>query len=314
MQSSTSANDPAFFPRFRSLDIEAGGVRFAGVTGGEGPSVLLLHGFPQTHVAWRRIAPTLAKNHTVIIPDLPGYGASRPDRMVPRWTKRRAGEALVAMMDALGHDRFAVVGHDRGARVGYRLALDHPDRVAAYASLAVVPTLDVMAGVDLGFAMKNYHWFFLAQEADLPERMLAADPDAFLARALEGMTGGRDVIDQAAREAYRAAFRDPAVRHAICEDYRAAVTEDLAFDRADREAGRKRPCPFMVLWPEADWVKGGPMPVEIWRRWADDVEGWATGGGHLQAEDAPDEVIAKLGLFLHQAYGDGVRDGRWQPS
>ncbi|MFJ7439645.1 alpha/beta fold hydrolase [Methylorubrum thiocyanatum] len=273
-------------------------MRFAGVTGGEGPPVLLLHGFPQTHIAWRRIAPTLAKSHTVIIPDLPGYGASHPDQMEPPWTKRRAGEALVVLMDALGHDRFSVVGHDRGARVGYRLTLDHPNRVFAYASLAVVPTLDVMAGVDLGFAVKNFHWFFLAQEADLPERMLAADPDAFMDRTLEGMTGGRGVIDQAAREAYLAAFRDPAVRHAICEDYRAAVTEDLAFDRADREAGRKLPCPVMVLWPEADWVKGGPTPVEIWRRWADDVKGGATGGGHLQAEDVPDEVMAKLGPFL----------------
>ncbi|MCJ2088531.1 alpha/beta hydrolase [Methylobacterium sp. E-005] len=313
MQSPTSANDTAFFPGFRPLDIEAGGVRFAGVTGGDGLPVLMLHGFPQTHVAWRRIAPTLAENHAVIIPDLPGYGASRPDRMVPRWTKRRAGEALVALMGALGHDKFAVVGHDCGGRVGYRLTLDHPDRVVAYASLAVVPTLDVMAGVDFGFAAKNYHWFFLAQEADLPERLLAADPDAFMSRTLKGMTGGRDVIDQAARKAYLAAFRDPAVRHAICEDYRAAVSEDLAFDRADREAGRKLPCPVMVLWPEADWAKGGPTPVEIWRRWADDVEGWATGGGHLQAEDAPDEVIAKLGPFLDQAYGDGVRDGLRRP-
>lgn len=301
MQSSPSTSGPVFFPGFRALDIEAGGVRFAGVIGGEGPPVLLLHGFPQTHVAWRRIAPTLAKSHTLIIPDLPGYGASRPDQMVPRWTKRRAGKALVALMEALGHDGFAVVGHDRGARVGYRLTLDHPDQVAAYGSLAVVPTLDVMAGIDLGFAVKNYHWFFLAQEADLPERLLAADPDAFLARTLEGMTGGRDVIDKAAREAYLAAFRNPTVRHAMCEDYRAAVNEDLAFDRADREAGRKLPCPVMVLWPDADWVKGGPTPVEIWRRWAEDVEGWATSGGHLQAEDAPDEVISKLSSFLDRA-------------
>lgn len=308
MLSSASANDPAFFPGFRPLNIEAGGVRFAGLTGGEGPPVLLLHGFPQTHVAWRRVAPTLAKSHTVIIPDLPGYGASRPDRMVPRWTKHRAGAALVALMKVLGHDKFAVVGHDRGARAGYRLTLDHPDRVVAYVSLAVVPTLDVMAGVDLGFAVRNYHWFFLAQEADLPERLLAADPDAFMSRTLAGMTGGRDVIDQAAREAYLAAFRDPAVRHAICEDYRAAVTEDLTFDRADREAGRKLPCPVMVLWPEADWVKGGPTPLEIWRRWADDVEGWATGGGHLQAEDVPDEVVTRLGTFLDRQHNGVVGD------
>ena len=296
-----------FFPDFHPLDVEAGGVRFSGVLGGNGPPVLLLHGYPQTHIAWRRVAPKLAQSHMLVIPDLPGYGASQPDQMTPRWTKRRTGEALVALMEVLGHERFAVVGHDRGARVGYRLTLDHSDHVRAYASLAVVPTLDVMVGVDLGFAMKNFHWFFLAQDADLPERMLAADPDAFIDRALDGMTGGRDVIEPAALEAYRAAFRDPAVRHAICEDYRAAVSEDLAFDRADREAGRKLSCPVMVLWPEADWKKDGPTPVHIWRRWADRVDGRATGGGHLQAEDAPDEVLAALGCFLGGSRNVGLR-------
>ena len=292
---------PSFYPHLRPLDVEAGGVRFSGVIGGNGPPALLLHGFPQTHVAWRRLAPTLMRSHTLVIPDLPGYGASRPDQMEPRWTKRRAGAALAALMAGLGHERFAVVGHDRGARVGYRLALDHPDRVSAYASLAVVPTLDVMSGVDLGFALKNYHWFFLAQEADLPERLLAGDPDAFIDRALREMTGGRDVIEAAALDAYRAAFRDPSVRHAICEDYRSAVAEDLACDRADREAGRRLSCPVMALWPAADWASAGPMPVDIWRRWADDVTGRATSGGHLQAEDAPDEILAALGPFLQHS-------------
>jgi haloacetate dehalogenase len=298
----------SFFPDFRLLDLEAGGVRFSGVVGGEGPPVLLLHGYPQTHIAWRRVAPTLAQRHTLVIPDLPGYGASRPEQMDPRWTKRRAGEALVALMAALDHDRFAVVGHDRGARVGYRLTLDHPNQVSAYASLAVVPTLDVMTGINFGFAMKNFHWFFLAQKADLPERMLAADPDAFIDRALYGMTGGRDVIGDAALDAYRLAFRDPAVRHAICEDYRAAAAEDLALDRADREAGRKLSCPVMVLWPAADWPSDGPTPVDIWRRWANDVKGQATAGGHLQAEDAPDEVLARLGPFLSDSQNAGFQE------
>ena len=293
-----NTTSPSFYPDFRPLDVEAGGVRFAGVIGGEGPPVLLLHGYPQTHVAWRRVAPTLAQRHTLVIPDLPGYGASRPHAMAPRWTKRRAGEALVALMRDLGHESFAVVGHDRGARVGYRLTLDHPDRVSAYASLAVVPTLDVMPGVDLGFALKNFHWFFLAQDGDLPERLLAADPDAFIDRAVHGMTGGRDVIGEAALEAYRSAFRHPSVRHAICEDYRSAVAEDFAYDRDDREAGRRLSCPVMVLWPAADWASDGPTPVDVWRRWADDVTGRPTRGGHLQAEDAPDEVLAALGPFL----------------
>jgi haloacetate dehalogenase len=234
----TAANvAPPFFAGFRALDTEAGGVRFAGAVGGEGPPVLLLHGYPQTHAAWRRIAPELAREHTVIIPDLPGYGASRTLDSSERWTKRRAGRALAALMTRLGHPRFAVVGHDRGARAGYRLALDHPARVSAFVSLTVVPTSDAMAAVDFRYASRTFHWFFLAQEADLPERLLAADPDAFIDHALRGMTAGRSVIEPAAMDAYRAAFRDPSVRHAICEDYRAALDEDLLLDFAESRAG-----------------------------------------------------------------------------
>ena len=291
-------SEPPFFPSFRSLDIEADGVRFAGVTSGGGPPVLLLHGYPQTHVAWRRVAPVLAERHTIVVPDLPGYGASRLNSPNPRWTKRRVAAALVTLMDRLGHPRFGLAGHDRGARVGYRLALDHPDRVAALAALAVVPTLDAMRVIDHRAAWKAFHWFFLAQPADLPERMLAADPDAFIDRALDRMTGGRAVIEPAAREAYRQAFRNPAVRRAICEDYRAAVEEDLALDAADRDAGRRLSCPVLSLWPEADATPQGPMPVDTWRRWAADVTGRATSGGHLQPEDAPAEVLDALRPFL----------------
>lgn len=307
MRPTPTEESPPFFPGFRPLKVETAGVRFAGVIGGAGPPVLLLHGYPQSHVAWRKVAPTLAARHTVVIPDLPGYGASRPRTMTPRWTKRRVGDALAALMDALGHDRFGLVGHDRGARVGYRLALDHPARVAAFVSLAVVPTLDAMAGIDYRGAARAFHWFLLAQAADLPERLLAADPDAFLDRALAGMTGGRDVIEPAALAAYRAAFRDPAVRHAICEDYRAAVGEDLALDAADREAGHRLLCPVLVLWPGADAAPDRPTPVEIWRRWADDVAGAPTGGGHLLPEDAPNEVLALLSPFLAEHIGPDTR-------
>ena len=297
-------SDPAvmmptpFFPSFRRLDAEAGGVRFAGAVGGEGLPVLLLHGYPQTHIAWRRIAPALAERHTVVIPDLPGYGASRPDAMAPRWTKRRAGAALVALMDGLGHSRFSVAGHDRGARVGYRLALDHPERVAGFASLAVVPTPDALGAVDHRAAEKAYHWFFFAQPAPLPETLLAADPDAVIDAALDRMTGGRAVIEPAAREAYRSAFRNPAVRHAICEDYRAALAEDFTLDRADQAAGRRLSCPVLALWPAADADPEQPAPDAVWRRWADDVAGVATSGGHLQPEEAPDEVREALHSFL----------------
>ena len=303
MHNSSATMPPPFFPVLRRLAVEAGGVRFAGATGGEGPPVLLLHGYPQTHIAWRRIAPALVERHTVVIPDLPGYGASLPDDMARRWTKRRVGEALAALMGHLGHDRFSVVGHDRGARAGYRLALDQPKRVTAFASLTVIPTLDAMAAVDYRTATKAFHWFLFAQEADLPERLLAADPDAFIDRALGKMTGGRDVIEPAALEAYRTAFRDPRVRHAICEDYRAAMNEDLALDAADRAAGHRMPCPVLVLWPRATALPDQPTPIKTWRSWADDVSGAATGGGHLQPEDAPDEVLASLGPFLSRHCG-----------
>ncbi|SCW78111.1 MULTISPECIES: alpha/beta fold hydrolase [unclassified Pseudomonas] len=287
-----------FFPGFRPLEVMAGGVQFAGAIGGEGLPVLLLHGYPQTHIAWRRIAPELAKNHTVIIPDLPGYGSSQPLETTPRWTKRRVGDALVALMDALGYRRFTVVGHDRGARAGYRLVLDHPDSVTAFASLTVVPTLDAMASMDFRAATKAFHWFLFAQKADLPERLLAADPDAFINAALAQMTEGRGFIEATAMEAYRAAFRNPSVRHAILEDYRAAMDEDLAQDAADFAAGRKIHCPVLVLWPDAEHTKGRPTPADIWRRWATDVSGTSTGGGHLQPEDTPAQVLAALKPFL----------------
>jgi len=298
MGSTTAAASPPFFPGFRRLDVEAQGVRFAGVVGGSGPPVLLLHGFPQTHIAWRRIASVLADSHTLVIPDLPGYGASRPHDMAPRWTKRRAGDAMVCLMRSLGHSHFAVVGHDRGARVGYRLALDHPRQVAAYASLTVVPTLDAMNAIDYRSAHQAFHWFLFSQEADLPERLLAADPDAFIDRALANMTGGRDIIEPDALKAYRTAFQNPQVRHAICEDYRAAMNEDLATDAADRTAGHRMSCPVLVLWPNAGALASRPTPVDIWRGWADDVSGGPTAGGHLQPEDAPDEVLASLLPFL----------------
>jgi haloacetate dehalogenase len=215
--------------------------------------------------------------------------------MTPRWTKRRVGAALVALMRTLGHDRFALAGHDRGARAGYRLVLDHPDLVTRFASLAVVPTLDAMHAVDHRFAEKNYHWFLLGQDSVLPEQMLAAAPDTFIDRTFAGMDAESDrVIEPAARNTYRAAFREPSVRHAICEDYRAALADDLAHDEADRRAGRRLNCPVLVLWPRAQWKPDRPGPVEIWRLWADDVAGVPTSGGHLSPEDCPDEVAAAL--------------------
>lgn len=288
-----------FFDGFANLDIETDDVCFAGAVGGAGPPLLLLHGYPQTHVAWRLIAPTLAKTHTVVVPDLPGYGGSRTSNGQPRWTKRRVANALVALMDRLGHERFAVVGHDRGARAGYRLALDHPLRVSKYGSLTVVPTLDAFATVDKAFALRAWHWFFLAQPADLPERMLAVDPDAYIDTALAKMAGGLERIDPLALDAYRTAFRRPEVRHAICEDYRAATSEDLEHDASDFAAGRKLACPVLVLWSEREQKEMKVSPLETWSRWAANVTGRGLPCGHLLPEEAPDEVLSALGSFLN---------------
>ena len=267
--------------------------------GGGGPPLLLLHGFPQTHIAWRKVAPALALHHTLVIPDLPGYGASRTRAATPRWTKRRVGEALVALMRVLGHDRFALAGHDRGARAGYRLVLDYPRIVTRFAALAVVPTLDALEAVDHRFARSNYHWFFMAQEPAIAEAMLTAAPDAVLDREFASkQAAGADVIEDTARTAYRAAFHDPAVRHAMCEDYRAALEEDLAADRTDRATGRRLDCPVLALWPQGQAVRGQPCPAEVWRRWADDVSGGTTTGHHLQLEDRAEEVSAALLPFF----------------
>jgi haloacetate dehalogenase len=264
--------------------------------GGTGPPLLLLHGYPQTHIAWRKVAPALAGDYTLVIPDLPGYGASRPQAMAPRWTKRRVGSALVALMRVLGYERFSLAGHDRGARAGYRLVLDHPGVVSRFASLTVVPTLDAIGAVDCNFARKAYHWFLLAQEADLPERLLAAASDAVIDHAFTVMSADSDsVIEASARDAYRLAFRDPAVQHAICEDYRAALDEDLAYDRADRATGRKLDCPVLVLCSSSQDVLDR---IAIWKLWADDVTDAVTTGDHLQPEDRPDEVIAALTSFF----------------
>ncbi|WP_277184253.1 alpha/beta fold hydrolase [Caballeronia sp. BR00000012568055] len=286
------------FDNFTPFDIEAGDVRFKGVTGGAGAPVLLLHGYPQTHVVWRHIAPVLARSYAVIAPDLPGYGDSRILSPAPRWTKRRVAHALVELMRALGHERFAIVGHDRGARAGYRLALDHPARVAAYASLTVVPIVDALDAVNHSFAMNAWHWFFLSQPADLPERMLAADPDAFIERALAKGAGGLDRVDPAALDAYRRAFRDPDVRHAMCEDYRAAVEEDSDYDRIDRARGARLACPVLVLWSTSERAGQIRTPIDIWRAWANDVSGCGIGGGHLLPEESHEEVLRELVPFL----------------
>jgi haloacetate dehalogenase len=263
---------------------------------GSGPALLLLHGHPQTHGMWHKVAPALAESFTVVCPDLRGYGeSSKPATSTDHFTysKRAMARDQVALMERLGFGTFAVAGHDRGGRVAYRLALDHPERVSKLAVLDIIPTGEHFRRTDMRFALGYFHWFFLAQPYPLPERLIGADPDAFYLRR------GRDLFDRQALEDYRACFRDPATIHAMCEDYRAGATIDFALDEADRNR-RKITCPLHVL-----WGKRGALPdwydvLEVWRDWADDVSGRALDCGHYLPEEAPEETLRELhGFFAH---------------
>jgi haloacetate dehalogenase len=294
--------DVALFPGFRTVQLRRAESMVHAVVGGHGPPVLLLHGYPQTHVAWHRMAPVLAREFTVVAPDLRGYGASIGPAGGPphdAYSKRAmAGDVLALMRDELGFERFAVVGHDRGGRVGYRLALDHPQAVRAFSSLTVIPTEAMWANAGMAFGLKAYHWYLFAQPFDLPERLLRADPAYFLDWTLRGMALDDSRIAPEARAAYHEAFARESVRHAMMEDYRAGASVDLAHDREAQAAGRKLACPVQVLWSE-----GAADPRPVWRTWADEVEGASVQAGHLLAEEAPQAVLEHLLPFLRRTLG-----------
>jgi haloacetate dehalogenase len=285
--------------------IEAGGIRMRVRTAGSGPPLLLLHGYPQSLLMWHRVAPALAEGHAVVLADLRGYGSS--DKPVVSedgrtYAKRTMAADQVAVMEALGHRRFAVVGHDRGARVGHRLALDHPDRIAAIAVLDIIPTLHMFEHVDRAMASEYFHWFFLARPDGLPERLLMSDPDAWIDSRFQGRHAGGQPIDPIALAEYRSAFRDPAMIKATCADYRAAGSIDLAHDRADRAAGRRVEAPLLVLWGRASYVGRNFDPVLVWRDYARDVFGAALDADHYLAEEAPGPTLTALTPFLARAF------------
>ncbi len=269
--------------------------------GGTGPPLLLLHGYPQTHLAWHRVAPPLARDFTLVIPDLRGYGASTgpaPDPEHRNYSKRAMAEDMVALMAALGHHRFALAGHDRGGRVGFRLCLDHPERVARFAALDIVPTLDVWQAMDADTALSTYHWQFLAVPAPVPERLIGNDPDFYITHLLDRWAGRPEALDPEAVRAYLAQFHDPAVIAATCADYRAGASLDRAHDRADRDAGRKIACPLLVLWGRRYLSAKEAAPLETWRAWAEDAREVALDCGHFVAEEAPEACAAALRDFF----------------
>jgi haloacetate dehalogenase len=265
--------------------------------GGEGPPLLLLHGYPQTHVAWHRVAPRLMRKFTLIMPDLRGYGASRgpkPDPQHRNYAKRAMARDMAELMTALGHERFLVAGHDRGARVGFRLALDAPERVQRFAALDIIPTLDVWEQMDADKALAGYHWQFLAVPAPVPEHLIGADPAFYVTHLLARWAGRRDALDPESVAAYVGQFHDPAVIAATCEDYRAGASIDRVHDAEDRRHGRKIGCPVLVLWGRGYLTSKAASPIAVWRRWADDVRDIAFDCGHFVVEEVPEACAAAL--------------------
>ena len=288
------------FEGFERVRVEREGATIEGVRGGEGPPVLLLHGYPQTHAMWHLVAPLLAGSFTVVATDLRGYGdSSKPEDGEDHagYSKRAMALDQVVLMRELGFDSFAVVGHDRGGRVAHRMALDHPERVAKLAVLDIVPTHYVFATANTNLATAYYHWFFLIQPYDLPEHLIGADPDYYLRKKLGGWGTGFDSFASEAYAEYERCFRDPRTIHASCEDYRAATTIDLEHDGADRE--RKVGCPLLALWGEQGVVERLYDVLGVWRGYASDVRGRALPCGHYLAEERPEETAEELVTFLH---------------
>jgi haloacetate dehalogenase len=289
---------PTLFPGFEPRRISTTGAEINLVVGGHGPPLLLLHGYPQTHAMWHKVAPRLAEHFTVVCADLRGYGdsakpASSSDHAP--YSKRAMALDQVEVMLALGFRRFALAGHDRGARVAHRLARDHTDRVERLAVLDISPTAAMYAKTDMAFATAYYHWFFLIQPYDLPERLIGADPAYYLRKKLGGWGSGLEHFDPRAYAEYERCFLDPATIHASCEDYRAAATVDLEHDAAD---AARLGCPVLVLWGAKGVVHLLFDPLADWRAVARDVRGKSLQCGHYLAEEAPDETYAELAGFF----------------
>ena len=289
----------ALFPGFKRKRVRTSGATINLVTKGDGAPLLLLHGYPETHAMWHKIAPPLAQDYTVVCADLRGYGDSSKPKGLPdhsNYSKRAMARDMVEVMAALGHRSFHVVGHDRGARVAHRLARDHGRRVRTLTVLDISPTLKMYDSTDKAFATAYYHWFFLIQKPPLPEMLLAGHvPGYILGRIGRGQGGLKHFSKQAQRE-YIRCFRDPRTIHATCEDYRAAASIDLEHDRKDLK--QKLRMPVMVLWGRQGVIERMFRPLRDWREVAADVQGRALDCGHFLPEEKPAAVLAELRRFL----------------
>jgi haloacetate dehalogenase len=290
------------FPGFEQRSIDVGdGVQIAATIGGSGPPLLLLHGHPQTRAIWHRVAQQLAQHHTLVIADLRGYGDSSKPKGAPdhaNYAKRTMAQDQIALMQSLGFDRFDVLAHDRGARVAHRLAMDHPKAVTRLILLDVAPTLAMYEQATDDFARSYWHWFFLIQPAPLPERLIEADPAAYIRDVMGRRSAGLAPFDPRALAEYQRCIALPGTAHGICEDYRAAAAIDMDHERADREAGRLLQMPVLVLWGEHGVIHRCFKPMDEWRRVARIVEGEALPCGHYIAEEAPEVLLARVVPFL----------------
>lgn len=290
---------PAVLSSFRAQTVPTSQVPIHVRLAGSGPGLLLLHGYPQTGAMWHRIAPALAADHTVVVADLRGYGASGKPSGKPGgelYSKRAMAQDMVEVMDALGFPTFTVVGHDRGARVAHRMALDHPQRIDQMVVMDIIPTLQVFRSADEIMARAYYHWFMLSQPFDLPERLIGADPEFYLRWCLRTWSTDVDAFSPPALDEYIAAFSDPATVHATCEDYRAGAGIDLEHDEADLD--QKVRCPLLVLWGEHGFVGKAYDVLAEWRKRAADVRGETVPSAHFLPEEAPAETYAALRRFL----------------
>lgn len=294
----------ALFPHFRALQVEVEPtITINAIVGGSGPPLLLLHGHPQTHAIWHRVAPRLAEHFTVVACDLRGYGESSKPQGAPdhaNYSKRAMAADTVAVMQSLGFATFRVLAHDRGARVAHRLALDHPQAVERMALLDIAPTLAMYEQTSDTFARAYWHWFFLIQPAPLPERLIEADPAAYVRDVMGKRSAGLAPFDPRALAEYQRCLALPGAAHGICEDYRAAATIDLEHDRVDRDGGNHLALPLMVLWGEQGVVGRCFDPLAEWQRVANDVRGGALPCGHYIAEEAPDMLLERVLPFFAQ--------------
>ena len=293
-------------PGFRKIKVPGNGIDLSVHLGGSGPPLLLLHGFPQNHMCWERVAPALAQRFSCIVPDLRGYGESETPIEIPdhqRYSKRNMGCDMACLLDALDQPVTAIVGHDRGARVAYRFALDFPERISRLAVIEIVPTGDFWGSWNADLAFEAYHWTFLAQPAPLPERLILGAPHSFVDTTLERWTASKslDAFSPDALESYRRQARSPEHVSAMCNDYRAGYHVDRILDQEDRRIGRRIGCPVHLIWSENGFPARTGDPLGLWRNWTWDLSGTEIQeSGHFVMEEAPEATTAALLAFLSE--------------